>query len=216
MCRKYNYRAFTWQKKKNIHHRYIFREYKGIAIRQRNSKYIASTASRRFSFEAETSGNASVDIAPGKSKRKGDKHVKTKKKIHPGTVKKDRRMALPRRRQFLYTIQLLLLRRVGPLALAPLSSEHRKRVPKHAPSRPTSTRLLFQHLSVTFHHNPKMKIGWCSREIRGGRAEATRGRRSSRSHEHPAMCVCVCVARRQFCRMDGWACRLRIIVVPPF
>lgn len=59
-----------------------------------------------------------------------------KKKIY-------RRVPLFRRRRFLYIIQLLLLRRVVPLALAPLSSEHRKRVPKHAPSRPASTRLLF-------------------------------------------------------------------------
>lgn len=158
---------FYLTKDKNIHHQYYvsFASAKVNAIRQRDFKYIyiyiyiASTANRRFSFEAETSGNASVDIASGRSKRKGDKHVKTKKKIRPGTVKKDRRMALPRRRRFLYTILLLLPRRVGLLALAPLSSEHRKRVPKHAPSRPTSTRLLF-HISLRhLPPRPKMKIG---------------------------------------------------------
>jgi hypothetical protein len=87
---------------------------------------------------------------------------------------------------------------------------------KGFPNTPHPGRRLLVYSSTSLRHLPpwpKMKIGWCSREIRGGRARATRGRRSSRSREHPAMCV---FARRQFCRVGGWTRRLRIIVIRHF
>jgi len=159
----------------------------------------------KSSCDSLSSGNAAkrcLAEAPcrGRSKWKGDKQVKTKKNIYPGMVekKKDRRVPLLRRRRFLYTIQLLL-HRVVPLALAPLSSEHRKRVPKYAPSRPTSTPSTLPTSPRRSPPEPKMKIGWCLREIRGGRARVGGGRRSSKSRELSATCiVCMCACARMY------------------
>lgn len=164
---------------------------KANAKRYCNSINAASQVVLRFSLERKRSEEVSCG---GRSKWKGDKQVKMKKNIYPGTKKKkDRRVPLLRRRRFLY-IQLLL-RRVVPLALAPLSSEHRKRVPKHAPPPPPCADVYSSTLPTSPHRRPpprsKMKIGWCSREIRGGRARLGGGRRSSRSRELSAACVYV-------------------------
>lgn len=71
-------------------------------------------------------------------------------------------------------------------------------------------RLLVYSSNISLHRPPpgsKMKIGWCSREIRGGRARLGGGRRSSRSRELSATCI--------VCRCVMWcvrACRSWIIV----
>lgn len=57
-----------------------------------NSINIAFETVLRFSFKRKLDG----DVSPGRSKRKGDKQVRTRKNTYPETVKKDKRLAPPR------------------------------------------------------------------------------------------------------------------------
>lgn len=144
----------------------------------------------QFSFERKRGEEAPRG---GRSKWKGDKQVKTKRNTYPGTAGQgegeERKIG-----ECLFFVDVGSFipsnysSSVGSSRLHSIVFGAPQKVPKHAPSRPTSTRLLF-------HPPPgsKMKIGWCSREIRGGRARLGGGRRSSRSRELSTTCViCVC------------------------
>jgi len=128
----------------------------------------------QFSFKRKPGEGVSL----GRSKRKGDKQVRMRKNTYPATVKKDKRVALRRIHidAFLYTIQLLFLLLGSPC----LHSLHclrstAKGLPNTPHPEPTST-LPTSLLRPSLR--PKMKIGWCSREIRGGRGRIGGGCRS--------------------------------------
>lgn len=125
------------------------------AKRQHNCINIASEVILRFSFKKKLDEG----VSPGRSKRKGDKQVRMRKNTYSGTVKKDKRAALPRIHidGFLYTIQLLFLLLGSPC----LHSLHclrstAKGLPNTPHPEPTST-LLTSLLRPLLRS--KMKIG---------------------------------------------------------
>lgn len=140
-----------------------------------NSINIAFEVVLQFSFKRKLDG----DVSPGRSKRKGDKQVRTRKNTYPGTVKKDMRPAPPR--IHIDAGSFIPSNYSSSYSESPcLHSLHclrstAKGLPNTPYPEPTST------LPTSLRRPPlrsKMKIGWCSREIRGGRARVGGGRRS--------------------------------------
>lgn len=144
------------------------------AKRQHDSISIASEVVLRFSFKQKLGRGVSLD----RSKRKGDKQVMMRKNTYPGTVKKDKRAPsrihidagsfIPSNYSSSYSGCPACTRSI-------VFGAPQKGSQIHPHSEPTST------LLASLFRPPlrsKMKIGWCSREIRGGRARVGGDRRS--------------------------------------